>query len=130
MFSFRSLPRLRAYAAFGDDDTEVYCENDIRVAATEIVGIPDSSNATEGLLAVYVDGINVSFALFQWHGAISNATRDENRYRMLFQGDGTGGSLREMRHAYWGEADNAGYIFYTPRKLICEALTALGKWFD
>lgn len=127
MFSFSSLPR---YAAFGDDDTEVYREGDIRVHATEVVEIPDSSSATEGLLAVYVDGINVSFALFQWHDAVSSAPRDENRYRMLFQGDGTGGSLREMRHAYWGEANNAGYIFYTPRKLICEALIALGKWFD
>jgi hypothetical protein len=50
-------------------------------------------------------------------------------YDSVFHGSGSVG-LRELRHTYWGIADNAGYIHYPNATLIIDALTQLRRWFD
>lgn len=55
---------------------------------------------------------------------------DDAKYEVVFHGRGTSDPLRELRHTYWGEADNAGYIFYPHAKLITDAFRVLGRWFD
>lgn len=98
-----------------------YAEPDIREKATEVHELEG-----KGLLAVLVDGIHVSFAVFDWEsGPASDG--GPAYYRVVFHGEGPSDSLRELRHTYWG--DN-GYIFYPNGKLIADAFAKLGRWFD
>lgn len=114
------IEMLQKIPACFDPSETVYAEPDIRAHATEVVTFPN------GLLAVHVrDGLHISFALFEFATEFDGMCQ----YKVIFHGSGTGDPLREMRHSFWGEADNSGYIFYADRKLITGALDALGKWF-
>ena len=107
-----------------DNDIVVYADADIRAAVTECISLDK-----EGLLAVSIsrDGLKVDFAVLEFY-----STDDDGGvlYERVFEGEGYAGSLRELRHTWWGEADNAGYIFYPSMRLIADALKHLGKWFD
>lgn len=114
----------------GDPGNPVYAEEKIRELATKVVNLGDPAHGpgATGLLAIREDDTTVDVALFQW--ASSNSDMTENKYELLMHGRGFGGALRELRHTYWGEGDNSGYIFYPPGKLISQAMAALEEWFD
>jgi hypothetical protein len=128
-----------------DDTEKCYRGADIRAVATDVVDLyvedEDSVKCVDpdALLVVVNDGtVNIKFALFSWVSSapvdvktgVSEDPQARGYYARVFDGTGTGEPLREMRHSYWGEADNSGYVFYPGRVVISKALIALGKWFD
>ena len=124
------IERLTAVADHNGD--MMYAEPDIIAAATVALEL-----AGGGLLAVCesddADSSWTEVAVFHFH--CGPATKDgvavgPALYDRVFHGGGPAGSLRELRHTYWGEADNAGYIFYPNGKLIVDAIAKLRRWFD
>jgi hypothetical protein len=127
------IERLTALTDHNGDP--VYAEPDIRRVAThaiELVGSPNQQNCN-GLLAVCEDGIHVEFSVFRFASGpatIDGVVVEPATYEVVFYGGGPSSSLRELRHTYWGQADNGGYIFYPNAKLITAAFAALRRWFD
>lgn len=115
------------------DDEIVYRYADIVEKSSTVFALP-----ANGLLAVSADflerpggkddGERISFVVFDFHASDVNGSDAE--YQVVFHGEGFGGPLRELRHTYWGEADNSGYIFYPNGKLISAAFKILSRWFD
>lgn len=104
-----------------DGDT-VYCIED--QDTDEIIDLP-----RHGKLLICNEGITVYFAVLDWQsGQSSDGTPDT--YRMVFHGSGPSAGLRECRHTWWGEPDNAGYIFYPTFDVIEAALRELRRWFE
>lgn len=102
-----------------NDHPPMYRGNDIREKADRVIELGG------GLLAVNgSDDGWVEFSLFEICGS-------DDTCRHIFNGGGPSGSLREMRHTYWGseEGREAGYVFSCPAKLIMLALEVLGRWF-
>lgn len=89
---------------------------------------PDATRRrVEGRLSPEVFS-RVHFAVMEWES--SNHDGSDVRYRLVFHGEGFSGRLRELRHSWWGEPDNAGYMYYPSFEVLSAALTALQKWFD
>lgn len=110
---------------FDGDDVE-YSGDEIRRIATYTLDLVGSKG---GLLAVCETETNwVEFTVFEFAGKHSDESF--TRYSRVFHGIGPSGSLRELRHTFWGEPDNGGYIFYPDGRLICDAFQKLGRWFD
>lgn len=111
-------------------DKPVYWEPEIRAIATTVVDLPG------GLLAVVENGGDDTWthvALFQWVSgpATQNGVEVEpNCYEHIMRGEGPAHVLRELRHTYWGEPANSGYIHFPHGELITAAFKALEKWFD
>jgi hypothetical protein len=76
------------------------------------------------LLAVLADGDHVSFIVLMWAAKIDG---DLMLWEQVFRGCGPSGSLRELRHTWWGEN---GYIYYVNGELITDAFAKLRQWFD
>lgn len=119
------IDRLTVVLDHNGDPT--YAEPEIRAVATHLIEL------RPGLLAVIEEDIHVEVALFRWAGG--PATKDGIEvepayYERVFHGGGPSGSLRELRHTYWGEPNNSGYIFYPNGALICAAFQHLKRWFD
>lgn len=113
------------------NDEPTYWEPEIRAASTTVVDLPG------GLLAVAEspdpDDPWTHVTLFAWFAgpATCNGVEVEpNCYQRIMHGDGPSKVLRELRHTFWGESDNSGYIFYPSGKLISAAFEALERWFD
>lgn len=111
------------------NETPVVDRAQVLRLATRVIELPN-----DGLLAVLLEDagpdlpeFHVSFVCLGFYSGHEDGTID---YQVVFHGSGPAGGLRECRHTFWGEADNAGYIFYPNRKLICTALDALQQWFD
>lgn len=103
----------------------VYDLATIRTTATRCIDLVD-----DAVLAVRIEDIHVSFAVFQLH--CGPATRngvvvDGAKMSLVFAGNGPSGALRELRHTNWGER---GYLFDPPAKVIAAAFKALAEWFD
>lgn len=73
------------------------------------------------------DDFHVSFALFQF--GYQHGNDPDTRVGLVFHGVGCWGSLREMRHIWWGP-DSEGYTFYLPGPAVIKALQHLQKYFD
>lgn len=121
------IGRLTAIADHNGDPA--YAEPEIRSVAAHAIEL-----AGGGLLAV-CDEVphSVEFAVFRF--AMGPATKDGVEvepalFHRVFHGDGPSGSLRELRHTFWGEPDNSGYIFYPNGALIADAFAKLKRWFD
>lgn len=110
-------------------------DNDTLFRLDEIKALPGVT-VTEPLEEAYLavvpppdGGVTVHFAFFEW------VTEDDGEdpavvyVKPVFVGEGTGGSLREMRHIWWGP-DDSGYLFYMPLKKTMAALWALQAHFD
>ncbi len=55
---------------------------------------------------------------------------DDDKYlQTVWAGDGTGGSLRELRHSWFGEYQG-GYVFYLRLDTMIAACQALQEYFD
>jgi hypothetical protein len=76
-------------------------------------------------LAVLANGIHIDFV------GLESAGEDDSGIilSLLFNGNGIGGNLREMRHTYWGP-DGDGYTFYLPLAGTIALLEALKVYFD
>lgn len=117
----------------GMDLDILYRLGDIRELCSEIV---EFESTKSGFLAIceQPNKCSVDFAIFSVvssHGDDNN--REDDCYCIIMYGDGPGGdcdSLRECRHTWWGDSDQAGYIFYPNFELIRQSLTALERWFD
>ena len=118
----------------------VYAEPEIGKVATRVIDLfPRDGMSPHGLLAACEPESGdphdawTEVALFEWAGG--PATKDgvevePSTFTRVFHGGGPARILRELRHTYWGEPNNAGYIFYPNGKLICAAFEALKEWFD
>jgi hypothetical protein len=105
-----------------------YRDAEIRAAATHVIQLCDRD-----LLAVLEQHVQenhfaVSFVVFEF--MMSNTDGTDVVYGRVFHGNGYSGTLRELRHSFWGEADNDGYIFYPSASLIGAAFKELERWFD
>lgn len=103
----------------------VYDLATIRATATRCIDLVD-----EAVLAVRIEDIHVSFAVFQLHRG--PATRngvvvDGAKMSVVFSGNGPSDALRELRHTNWGDG---GYLFDPPARVIAAAFEALKEWFD
>ena len=107
-------------------------EDGRQVYAVEDQGADEAIPLHNGYLLIRKrDELNVSFALLEFDtGPVSGDTGSKTLYRMIMHGEGPSGNLRECRHTWWGEGDNAGYIFYPNFELISAALRELARWFD
>lgn len=105
-----------------DDDT--FTEQCIREKADRVVELDGGCG---GIVALRIGELHVSFVVLQWH---SSDDKGVSHFERLFHGSGPSGYLRELRHTFWGEPDNGGYIFYPSAKLIADAFRVLGEWFD
>ncbi len=78
-----------------------------------------------GWLVVWEHDIEVDFAVLEENGSCDGRIEAV----VIFHGNGIGGSLRELRHSYWGDD---GYIFCldTVMRLISKSLVALEEYFD
>lgn len=124
------LDRLTAVPDHNDEP--VYEEPAIRSVATHVIAL-----AGGGLLAVCepqgTEGTWTEFAVFRFASGPATVNGVEVSpacYEPVFHGSGPAGFLREMRHTYWGEPSNSGYIFYPPGALIADAFVKLKRWFD
>lgn len=106
----------------------LYAEADIRSHATEVFELCRTNGGYGGLLAVLVDDLIVSVALFDF--AEGDIDGKNAQYERVFHGSGPSGNLRELRHTYWGDPKRAGYIYYVDASMIREAFDVLEKWFD
>lgn len=114
-----------------DDTWTVYDLAHIRATAQRCIDLEP------GLLAVSEDDGAISFVVFSWHSGPSTRDGvivDGEKMEHVFHGRGYSGSLRELRHTYWGDTDHAtggdGYIHLPNGRLITNALAALREWFD
>jgi hypothetical protein len=110
------------------NDDPYYAVDDLRKHATTVINLEG-----RGLLAVLEDGIHISFVVTTF--AEGPSTQDgqivgPELHERVFHGSGPSGALRELRHTFWGEQDNGGYIFYPSAKLITDAFHQLNRWFD
>lgn len=112
-------------------DEMLYLASHIRDTATEVIDLDG-----RGIIAVLVeDEIHVSFVVFSeecGESIVVGTTEPKTPafYSVVFHGNGPSGALRELRHTYWGDPNNAGYIFYPHGKLIADAFAKLDRWFD
>ncbi len=116
-------------ADFGGCDGKVYDLAQIRATAARCIDL----DASGGLLAVDDRDVIVSFALFRFHSGPATRNGAEvsgAKMSVVFHGSGPSGALRELRHTYWGEPENSGYIYYVNGELITKAFAALEEWFD
>lgn len=106
----------------------VYWEPEIRTAATTVIDL------LGGLLAVdHADDLHVSVALFAFSSGpayLGDVEVEPRACKRIMHGDGPSGPLRELRHTFWGDQNNGGYVFYPSAALICGAFEALKRWFD
>ncbi len=108
-----------------DASIPLYDVATIRRIATRCIDLP-----RDGILAVLIEDVHVSFAVFAF--AMGESTRngvvvDGPKVDFVFSGSGPAGALRELRHTQWGEN---GYLHYPSATLIAAAFAALGEWFD
>lgn len=71
------------------------------------------------------DICNISFGLFEF--SRSDDKKYDDLYQCIFYGNGTGGSLKELRHT-WFTSD--GYVFYMNMEAMIAAMKELQKYFD
>ena len=121
------IDRLVPIKSIANNDDKVFALDAVRLVADRVIDLP-----RDGKLAVASSGGWVSFVVLGFAYSETDATGVHMVH--IFHGDGPGGAkgeaLRELRHTYWGEADNSGYIFYPSGALITAALEALEEWFD
>ena len=106
----------------------VYADADIRKKATEVIPFCDGRS----LLAVRTGKEPfpslTEFIVFDF--MMSSIDGTDTKWQRVFHGYGYTDGLRELRHSYWGELDNGGYIFYPSASTICGAFELLKRWFD
>jgi hypothetical protein len=139
------IDRLTAVVDECQPGDSFYLETDIRAVAPIVIPLlpytppsvigPYREQPPRGLLAAIEEGIDVEFAVFELERGPATDARsgqivEPARYSSLFSGCGPSGALRELRHTYWGESDNSGYIHMPNAKLIAAAFAALKRWFD
>lgn len=103
------------------NEDPVYDLEDVKKAVTRLVEIDEN----HWLAVLEKDEVNIEYALFDFHHSDDITTR----VSIVFQGYGTGASLKEMRHTYFG-SDGAGYVFYLPIDATIKALTVLKEYFE
>lgn len=112
-----------APAAGGHDDC--YYLDDIRA----LPGVEVHTLREEKLYAaVHGAGTHwVSVAIFEWSGE-----SDERgvEVTLLWDAEGTGEGLRELRHSNFGQRHHEGYVFYANLNNIRAACDFLARYFD
>lgn len=122
------IDRLATTTAANPAMGPLYADDELRKHATIVIDLEG-----RGLLAVLEDDIHISFVVASWAEgpSIENGVEvGPNLYERVFHGSGPSGALRELRHTFWGESENSGYIFYPSAKLITDAFKQLQRWFD
>lgn len=111
-----------------DNGDPAYAVDDLRKHATTVINLEGG-----GLLAVLEKDTHVSFIVTTFAEGPSTQNGQvvgPELHERVFHGSGPSGSLRELRHTYWGEQNNGGYIYYPSAKLITDAFRQLQRWFD
>ena len=115
---------------------KLYDGDRLREAATIVRELCVHPSGThEGILvARWRHELWLEFAVLSWccGEGLDNEGRivSAEQYEHMFHGDGPSGNLRELRHTFWGDPTNSGYIFYPSGKLIEAAFAELREWFD
>lgn len=98
--------------------------SDIQVRqCSEAVLLPGGS-----LLVYRIEDMSVNFAMFRF--AESDMGGENTKWSVIFRGGGFSWELREMRHTWWGEPGEEGYVFYLDREAVAAAMVDLGRFFD
>lgn len=73
---------------------------------------------------------HIQFGLFEF--ALSECDDTHKEVTLVFHGYGFQGSLREMRHIWWGPDPESpsGYLYYMDARMVYLALKELAKYFD
>lgn len=104
----------------------LYALSEIRQQSTELINVHPAHWLA---LKFDKDSFWLKFALFGFSQSDLNSTEENTKVYTVFEGEGPTGSLREMRHIYWGE-DGKGYIFYLPGNAVIKSLEYLKKYYD
>jgi hypothetical protein len=111
------------------NEDPMYADEEVRCKATTVIDLRViDCGRPGGLLCVLENDIHVSFVVLSF--AESTVEGAQTMWHRVFHGSGPSGALRELRHTFWGDPNNAGYIFYPNAKLITEAFHHLNRWFD
>lgn len=72
----------------------------------------------------------VNFAVLEF--ASSNSDGTDREYECFWYGEGPSGSLRELRHSWFGSSPKSddGYVFYINRSKMNTAFDFLSEYFD
>lgn len=111
------MEMLTAETDFQGSGCDVYDLAAVRTVAERVLDLE------YGYLAMRTEDGWVSFVVFDLWSINADATK----LGVVFHGTGPG-SLRELRHTYWGGDD--GYLPSPSTKLITAAFDALKEWFD
>lgn len=110
-----------------DDEELYYALTNVRSHATSVSEL-FANGVGPGLLAVLEDDARVIVSFVVLEAMVGEGSDGHPAlYRMVFEGHGVSGSLRELRHTYWGDD---GYLHFPPSKLISDAFAKLEEWFD
>ena len=92
----------------------------------------ESYQIEDGLIVVANRDDWIDFGVMDWHSSAIDGAG--TIYSCLWHGCGPSGSLRELRHSYFGspssESCMTGYIFYLNRKQMIDAMNVLLNYFD
>jgi hypothetical protein len=124
------LDRLHLEMADDDSGEEVYDLYEIRRQAMRCIQLGDGELA--GVLAVnIIVDLYVDFIVFRCHSGAATKDGvevDGPKMQIVFRGEGPSGSLRELRHTWWG--DDESYLPSIRPDEIIPAFEALKEWFD
>ena len=70
----------------------------------------------------------IEFALAEF--AMSDGDGSERYVSLVWRGSGPANSLRELRHSWFGDTEEPGYVFYLSMDRMEAAFKHLRKYFD
>lgn len=119
------LSKLKRVQVETCEPTWVYSLDEIKAKGWEMVDLGGNN-----WLAVALEGLGVEYAFFSFHCADQNMANVQ--VECIWEGQGTGDGLREMRHTYFmpDDEETPGYVFYLPIDATIKALQHLKKYFD
>jgi hypothetical protein len=111
----------------------LYSLDEIKAKAVKVIDFGDSYLALDTALSFddndeqNLYDCSLDFCFF--NKVSSNIDGSNVRVTVIFCGNGPTGTLRELRHIYWG-AKQSGYTFYLPLDDTIKALNELKAYFD
>lgn len=120
------LDKLPTHANPSSGDDAWYRWEDL-MAVPGIQVVPLDEHEGGWLLVHDRDGW-IDFALVEF--AMSDDSGSERSVSLVWSGSGPGDGLRELRHSYFGDKSQPGYVFYLSMDRMEAAFKHLRRYFD